>query len=91
MLRVPKSRLRANAGQRVLISKSRYTALYQMSPCPPVGDIKLSVPRHNSQRIGSKLKAEVEKAAKVEGKRADATQPSHDTAIAQAIVSVRVS
>lgn len=58
-----------------------------MSPCPPTGDIKVSVPRHNAQRIGAKLKAEVEKAAKSQKKRADATQPSHDTAIAQAIVS----
>lgn len=57
-----------------------------MSPCPPTGDIKVTVPRHNAQRIGTKLKDEVEKAAKSEGKRADATQPTHDTAVAQAIV-----
>src|ERR1700736_3535385 len=59
-----------------------------MSPSQFVGDIKVTVPRHNAQRIGAKLKAEVETIAHNQGLRVDASQPDYDTTLAQAIVRV---
>jgi hypothetical protein len=59
-----------------------------MSPSQPVGDIQVTVPRHNAQRIGAKLKAEVESLAHSQGLRVDASQPDYDNTLAQAIVRV---
>jgi hypothetical protein len=57
-----------------------------MSPSQPVGDIEVTVPRHNAQRIGAKLQAQVEATAHSQGKRVDASQPDYDNTLAQAIV-----
>jgi hypothetical protein len=57
-----------------------------MSPSQPVGDIKVTVPRHNAQRIGAKLQAEVEALARSQRQLVDATQPDYDDTLAQAIV-----
>ena len=60
-----------------------------MSPSRQVGDIEVTVPRHNAQRIGAKLKAEVETIAHSQGLRVDASQPDYDNTLAQAIVRVK--
>lgn len=61
-----------------------------MSPCKsPVKNIKLHVPRHNSQRIGPLLTTHVESLARKQKKRVDVRQTAYDPAsiLAQAIVS----
>ena len=60
-----------------------------MSPSQPVGDIEVTVPRHNAQRIGAKLKAQVETIARSQDLRVDASQPDYDNTLAQAIVCVK--
>lgn len=55
-----------------------------MAPGKPVGVIKVQVPRHNAQRMGAKLTAEVEAQADSAGVRTDVGQSSHE--MTQAIV-----
>ncbi|KAF7986398.1 hypothetical protein HWV62_31113 [Athelia sp. TMB] len=62
-----------------------------MSPSEPLRDIEVIVPRHNAQRIGSKLKAEVKSIGQRGGKRVDPAQPMQDPTLAQAIVRISVA
>ena len=48
----------------------------------PVKVIKIHVPRHNAQRIGNKLNAEVKRLAKQKTVRVDTYQSNPDLAIA---------
>lgn len=58
-----------------------------MAPGRPVGTVKVRVPRHNAQRLGAKLGAQVKAVAKAEAIVADTYQPTHDSvALAQAVV-----
>ncbi|KDQ24822.1 hypothetical protein PLEOSDRAFT_52272 [Pleurotus ostreatus PC15] len=59
-----------------------------MAPGRPVGTVKVRVPRHNAQRLGAKLGAQVKAVAKAEAIVADTYQPTHDSvALAQAVES----
>ncbi|KAF9490585.1 hypothetical protein BDN71DRAFT_1399669 [Pleurotus eryngii] len=59
-----------------------------MAPSRPVGTVKVRVPRHNAQRLGAKLGAQVKSVAKAKAIVADTYQPTHDSvALAQAIES----
>jgi len=60
-----------------------------MSPSKPSKDIKVQVPRHNSQRIGPGVTAHVESLAREQNIRVDVRQTAFDpsTALAQAIDS----
>ncbi|KAJ8462928.1 hypothetical protein ONZ45_g17759 [Pleurotus djamor] len=59
-----------------------------MAPGRPVSSIKVRVPRHNAQRLGAKLNAQVQSIVKTEGIVADTYQPTHDSvALSQAIES----
>ena len=53
-------------------------------------DLKVNVPRHNSQRIGPLLTASVEGVAREDGVRVDVSQTALEptSALAQAIVSL---
>ena len=73
---------------RALIYSPNSVNNIRMSPSQHAGDIKVSVPRHNSQRLGAKLKAEVKKIARSQGQRADVNQTSYDLALAQAMVDI---
>jgi hypothetical protein len=59
-----------------------------MAPSRSVRSIKVHVSRHNSQRIGPALTAQVERLAKEEHIRTDIRQPTNEpsSTIAQAIV-----
>ena len=62
-----------------------------MSPSTqPVRNIKVKVPRHNSQRIGPVVTAQVETLARESKVRVDVRQTAYEpsSALAQAIVSV---
>ncbi|KAG5353535.1 hypothetical protein C0989_005982 [Termitomyces sp. Mn162] len=56
-----------------------------MAPGRPVKVIKLKVPRHNAQRVGAKLGAEIKNLAKVQKIKTDIYQPSPE--VAQAVES----
>jgi len=55
-----------------------------MAPAKPFKDIKLTVPRHNTQRVSAKLGIELRKQGKAQGVLVDAAQPS--SRLAQSIV-----
>ena len=64
-----------------------------MSPSTkPTRNLKVNVPRHNSQRIGPLLTASVEAVAREDGIRVDVSQTALEpsSALAQAIVCVLV-
>ncbi|KAI0322615.1 hypothetical protein OF83DRAFT_1093162 [Amylostereum chailletii] len=50
-----------------------------MSPSRPVRNIKVQVSRHNTQRIGPALTAQVEALAREQGIRTDIRQPTNDS------------
>jgi len=54
-----------------------------------VKKIKIHVPRHNSQRIGPALTAQIEKIAKEKRLRTDVRQPTNEVSSAIAIAIVR--
>lgn len=60
-----------------------------MSPSKPSKDIKIQVPRHNSQRLGPAVTAEVEVLARQQNVLVDVRQTAYDptSALAQAIDS----
>ena len=61
-----------------------------MSPSKKrVKKIKVHVPRHNSQRIGPALTAQIETVAKEKRLRTDVRQPTNETSSAIAIAIVR--
>jgi hypothetical protein len=61
-----------------------------MSPTKKrVKKIKVHVPRHNSQRIGPALTAQIEKIAKEKRLRTDVRQPTNEVSSAIAIAIVR--
>ena len=57
-----------------------------MAPVKPARDIKITVPRHNSQKISTKLSTELKKQGKARGVVLQTGQPS--SRLAQAIVCV---
>ena len=61
-----------------------------MSPTKKrVKNIKVHVPRHNSQRIGPALTAQIEKIANEKHIRTDVRQPTNEVSSAIAIAIVR--
>ncbi|KAJ3477821.1 hypothetical protein NLI96_g10209 [Meripilus lineatus] len=60
-----------------------------MSPSKPMKDIKVQVPRHNSQRLGPAVTAEVDALARKQNTLVDVRQTAYDpsSALAQAIDS----
>lgn len=55
-----------------------------MAPGRPAKTIKVKVPRHNAQRVGAKLGAEIKNIAHARNIRAEIYQPSPE--VAQAVV-----
>lgn len=60
-----------------------------MAPSKATKDIRVKVPRHNSQRINTKLSTEVKNHARMQMVLVDTTQPS--SRLTQAIVSKPLS
>ena len=62
-----------------------------MSPSKKrIKSIKVHVPRHNSQRIGPALTAQIERIAKEKRLRTDVRQPTNEISSAIAIAIVRL-
>ena len=60
-----------------------------MAPGRPHADIKVKVPRHNAQRLGAKLSAQVKVVAATDGVRVDTFQTNEEI-INLAVVSAGV-
>lgn len=58
------------------VSEHLVLNLRTMAPTKRLKDIKLTVPRHNSQRVSAKLGVELRKQGKTQGILVDAAQPS---------------
>jgi hypothetical protein len=66
---------------------------FAMSPGKRAGEIRIQVPRHNTQPISPKLEEELKVLAKAQGVRVDPAQPGSDAsdhALAQAIVITNI-
>lgn len=57
-----------------------------MAPVKTAKDIRITVPRHNAERISGKLSVELRKQGKAQGNLVETIQPS--SRLAQAIVRV---
>jgi hypothetical protein len=67
-----------------LVEIDHWLSASAMAPGRPVKLIKVHVPRHNAQRIGSKLGTAIKNKARTKKIRIELHQPSHD--IMQAVV-----
>lgn len=64
---------------------------HAMSPSTPTKDLKLNVPRHNTQRIGPMLTGAVQAVAREQKIKTDLRQSGHDPGSALAIAVVGYS
>lgn len=72
--------------EHLVYTFSTCTAKLQMAPVKAAKDIRITVPRHNSQRINGKLSVELRKQGRAQGSLVETVQPS--SRLTQAIVCV---